>query len=72
MEKEEVGGKKGKAARKPTQRTLPREPGTIPRTGPPPVVGAVDQRVPRRLGVVRVHEVGDPGHHRGGREPVAG
>ena len=58
--------------RKPTQRTRPRKPTTIPRTSPPPVISAVDERIPPRLRTVRGHEVRDPGHHRGRGQPVAG
>lgn len=45
------------------QRTSGMKRGSVPRAGRPPIIGAVDQGIPRRLAVVGVDEVLDPSDH---------
>lgn len=73
--------------KRPTPRNSPRASGAIPRQHQgtrrvkgravarargPPIVGAVDHRISRRLAVVGVDEILDPGYHGGFGEAVAG
>ena len=44
----------------------------VPRAGAPPIRRTVDHRIHPRLAVVRRDEALDPGHHRRGRQAVAG
>lgn len=54
------------------QRARRMERRAVPRARGPPIVGAVDHGIPRRLAVIGVDEILDPGDHGGFGETVAG